>query len=270
MTTQRARPTLTNAPREAFILALSLLSIVNLVLSLPWGPLSAEQREVIRIIDGTLTILFLADFWARLHTADSKRTYFFHERGWLDLLGSLPYLRLLRLFRVVRAWGLMREYGLRRMINQLLRDRAQSALYVMTLLVILVLEATGVGVLYFEVGAPGANITTGGDAVWWGIVTVTTVGYGDKYPVTPGGRIVGTFLLVAGVVLFATLSGYLANAFLRPQSDDDADARQPPSAPADAPAGADLAEVVALLHQQQAETAAILTRLEELGSDAAH
>jgi voltage-gated potassium channel len=257
--------TLTNAPREAFILVLSLLSILNIVLAVPWGPfLSSQQRDVVQIIDGTLTTIFLADFGARLHAADSKRGYFFHDRGWLDLLGSLPYLRILRLFRVWRAWGIMRGYGLRRMVHLLVRDRAQSALYVMTFGVILVLEISGVLVLFFEPGAPHANITTGGDAVWWGIVTVTTVGYGDQYPVTTGGRIVGTFLLIAGVVLFATLSGYLAQAFLRPSSEPEA-APPPPRDP-DAPAG-ELAEVLSLLRQQQTETAALRLRLERIGGD---
>jgi len=144
-------------------------------------------------------------------------------------------------------------------LRWLLRDRAQGALYAMTFLVILVLEFTGVMVLYFEPGAPNANITTGGDALWWGIVTVTTVGYGDQYPVTPGGRIVGVFLLVAGVVLFATLSGYLANAFLSPKRPSPDDPAPPPATGPDR-----LDEVISLLNAQRAETAALRAELERL------
>jgi voltage-gated potassium channel len=265
MTDDRTQEMLTDAPREVFILALSILSIVNIVLTLPWGPLNDQQRQVIMIIDGTLTLIFLADFYARWRAADSKRTYFIRERGWLDLLGSLPYLRVLRIFRIVRAWTLMRAYGLNAMVRWVLRDRAQSALYVMTFLVIIVLETTGVAVLYFEPGAPNANITTGGDALWWGIVTVTTVGYGDQYPVTKGGRIVGVFLLIAGVVLFATLSGYLANLFLRPSFDaDTAPTGGPAGSPGPAAPSDDMSEVLALLREQQHETAALRARLEEL------
>ena len=159
----------------------------------------------------------------------------------------------------------MHAYGLRKIADWLLRDRAGSALYLMTLMVILVLEIAGVGVLYFESGAPNANITTGGDAVWWGIVTVTTVGYGDQYPVTTGGRLVGVFLLIGGVVLFATLSGFLANAFLRPRAGDAAEAPQPPASGGGG--SADLTEVLALMRQQQAETAALRVRLEQLDGD---
>ncbi len=71
-------------------------------------------------------------------------------------------------------------------------------------------------VVYFEADAPNANITTGGDAVWWAFVSITTVGYGDKYPVTEGGRVSAFFVLAAGVGLFGVLSGYLANFFLSP------------------------------------------------------
>ena len=241
-----------------------MLSLINIVLSVPFGPLSWQQRQVVLIIDAVLTIFFLIDFALRLSQADSKSRYFLHERGWLDLLGSVPGLRILRVFRLVRAWGLMRTVGLGGIKRWLLRDRAQSALYVMTFLVLLVLEVTGVAVLWFEPGAPNANITTGGDALWWGIVTVTTVGYGDQFPVTPGGRIVGVFLLVAGVVLFATLSGYLANAFLAPRRTEEP---EPETAAAGSPPNGDdrLNEIIALLRDQQTETAALRRRLEELG-----
>ncbi len=137
----------------------------------------------------------------------------------------------------------------------------------MTFLVILVLESTGTAVLYFEAADPNANIVSGGDALWWGVVTVTTVGYGDQYPVTPGGRVVGVFLLVAGVVLFATLSGYLANAFLSPRSrgDGGGDGATVPAAPGHGDAR--LSEILDLLHHQQAETAALRAQLDRLGNE---
>jgi voltage-gated potassium channel len=87
----------------------------------------------------------------------------------------------------------------------------------MTLLAILVLEIGGVAVLYFERPDASANITTPGDALWWGYVTITTVGYGDQYPVTPWGRVIGVFLLTAGVALFSVFTGFIANAFLAPR-----------------------------------------------------
>ena len=102
-------------------------------------------------------------------------------------------------------------------------------LYLVVFLGLFTLEFVGLLELRFEENAPGANITTAGDALWWGYVTATTVGYGDQFPVTRGGRVVGVLMLTVGVALFATFSGFLANAFLSvaketpepPASDQD-------------------------------------------------
>jgi voltage-gated potassium channel len=208
------RETLRNPGYEVFILALSVLSLVNLVLVLPFSPLGEQQQQAIFMIDGCLIVVFLSDFAYRLFTAESKRRYFFRNGGWLDLIGSLPTLRVARIFRVMRVGRLLREYGLGTLARWLVRERAQSALYVVVFLVVLVLEVAAVLVLPLESRSPTANITTAGDALWWGIVTITTVGYGDQYPVTPGGRIVGVFVLLVGVGLFGTFTGFLANTFL--------------------------------------------------------
>jgi voltage-gated potassium channel len=256
-----------NPAREVFIFALALISVANFALLLPFSPLTSAQRQLIAIVDVVLTLFFFIDVGARLRAAPSARHYLVHERGWLDVLGSLPGLRFLRLFRVIRAWSMMRTSGSRRMIGWLVRDRAQSALYLITILVILVLEIAGMLVLVFESDAPGGNIVTGSDALWWGIVSVTTVGYGDEYPVTDGGRIVGVFLLLAGVSLFATLSGYLANAFLSPSREEAAEEAERRAAPDEGPSPA-MREVLALLRQQQAETAELRARLEEIARGA--
>jgi len=83
-----------------------------------------------------------------------------------------------------------------------------------------------IGVLMFEQQSPNANIKTAGDAIWWSVTTITTVGYGDKYPVTTGGRIVAMILMVSGIGIFGTLSGLAASYFLHakpanPEPDKD-------------------------------------------------
>ena len=71
-------------------------------------------------------------------------------------------------------------------------------------------------VLAAERGDPEANIITAADAGWYLIVTMSTVGYGDHYPVTDLGRLMGSFIIVIGVGVFGTLTGFLANFFLTP------------------------------------------------------
>lgn len=203
---------------ELFIAALSVISIINIVLALVIS--DSAVKNVVTIVDTGLCVVFFADFLGRLRRAESKRGYFFRQLGWLDLLGSLPLpgLRIARVFRVVRVVRLVRAVGMKTLINKVLHDRASSALYTVLVLCVLVIQYGSMFELVANRSSPDANITTASDSVWYTIVTITTVGYGDKYPVTNPRRIVGVLIMVVGVGLFGVLTGYLANTFLSPAS----------------------------------------------------
>ena len=124
--------------------------------------------------------------------------------------------------------------------------------------VIVVVEFAGIAEYYVEQGVPNANIVSAGDSIWWGLVTITTVGYGDQYPVGEGGRIVGAFLLFAGIALFSVLTGFIANVFLAPDRP-----RRRARAAARTPA-AELAELAELMRQQERQSAAIRTKMHDL------
>ena len=130
-------------------------------------------------------------------------------------------MKVFRLFRVVRVVRLLREVGPRRFFDAVLRDRASSALLVVLFLALLLLEFGSALVLAIEIRAPDGNITNASDALWYTYVTVTTVGYGDRYPVTNAGRLVGVLIMTVGVGLFGTLTGFLANAFVTPAKTGD-------------------------------------------------
>jgi voltage-gated potassium channel len=152
------RDELRSSPYEVFILLLSLLSLANIVLAaLLW---SSDARDVVLVVDGALCIVFLADFAYRLFSAESKREYFVRGGGWLDLIGSLPApgLRIARIFRVMRALRAIRGYGVRPLARVFMRQRAQGAMYVVLLLVVVVLEYSSIGVLAAERNAETANI----------------------------------------------------------------------------------------------------------------
>lgn len=208
--------TVNNLQYQLFIISISLLAVANgIALIFFRGTLTGD---VLSLVDALLTPFFLVDFGLRMAAAPSKRRYFFGQFGWADLLGSLwvPGLDLLRLLRVYRVVSIIRQ--LPQTSGQTWRDlrheRANSVFGSMIMLGILVIEIGGIAVLRFEGANANANITTAGDALWWGIVTISTVGYGDKYPITPGGRLIGTVEIITGVAVFGTISAYLANAFI--------------------------------------------------------
>lgn len=244
---------------ELFIGALSILSIFNLVVI--YTARDSAMADMADAMDLFLSTVFLLDFLFRFVTAESRSGYVLKEFGWADLLASLPFpqLKILRMFRVVRALRVMRHFGARRMLGELLGNRAGSALLTVLLLIILLLEFGGMLILRAESRSAEANITTAGDAIWWAYVTMTTVGYGDQYPVTPTGRLVGMVVMAAGVGLFGVLTGFLANAFLRPDEVDEDSAPAVGDAP-DGPAG-EIAEIRRLLDEQEALRAAALWRL---------
>lgn len=217
---------------EIFIGALSVLSILNIVLR--YGAKNEDVENVLSFMNALLTAIFMVDFIMRLYTANNRRGYFFRQMGWADLIASLPFpqTKILRLFRLFRVYRLTKEFGARALLDVLIKDRAQSALLTLLLMGILVIEFGSMAMLRAESLAPDANITSASDAIWYTIVTISTVGYGDRYPTTNHGRAIGVLIIVIGVGIFGTFTGYLANLFLAPvekkeEVDKDADPDDP-------------------------------------------
>lgn len=203
---------------EIFIGLLSVISILNLVLAYAFVR-DPSLQQILTVMNALFSGIFLGDFLYRIFTAPSASAYFFRHFGWADLLASLPFpqVKVLRVFRLVRVTRLLRQVGIRAVWNTVMKDRAGSALLVLLLMGILVLEFGSLTILRIEQYAPGANITSASDALWYVIVTISTVGYGDQYPVTDAGRLAGTLVIVTGVGIFGTFTGYLANLFLAPR-----------------------------------------------------
>ncbi|HVP95044.1 MAG TPA: ion transporter [Methanoregulaceae archaeon] len=200
---------------EIFIAMVSILSVINLFITfLPVFSLGA--RNVINIIDIGLTVIFIADFSYRMITAKSRSYYFIRDWGWADLLACVPMFRIFRFFRIVKAYKIIKKLGPDNIKTQLSRNRAELAVYILIFSVILILEVGSSWVLLAESSSPDANITNANDAIWWAYVTITTVGYGDRYPVTTLGRIVGIIVMTTGVGIFATFAGYLSSKLLSP------------------------------------------------------
>jgi voltage-gated potassium channel len=130
-------------------------------------------------------------------------------------------------------------------------------LYLTILMVLLVLEFGGMGIVYAEVYEADSNIKTTADGVWWAFVTITTVGYGDHFPVTNLGRQIGFVVMVLGVGTFGVLTGFLANAFLSP---DDSDAAQSGEDATEV----EVSELKRLLREQELANSRIMSKLERI------
>ena len=249
---------LENAGYEIFIGVLSMLSIVNLILG--WLIDDQDLSNVLWVMNGLFSILFLIDFGWRMKNAESKSRYFFRQFGWADLLASLPVreLKILRVFRLIRVYRIMHEYGARRLMRLLLKDKAGSALYAMLLIGVFVMEFGSLTILAIESQAANGNIKNASDAIWYTLVTMSTVGYGDQYPVTNAGRIVGSMIIIVGVAIFGTFTGYLANLFLGPSSAPAVDETDT--------ARTKVAELRELIEKQQAALAELERQLPQEGA----
>ncbi|WP_284976294.1 MULTISPECIES: potassium channel family protein [unclassified Arthrobacter] len=162
------------------------------------GPAGTPFEIVLWITWG----IFALDYFINLWLAEDRWRWFIRNLHEL-LIVVLPFFRPLRLLRLVTLLSV-----LQRTVGESLRGRV--ATYVAGSASMLVLIGA-LGVLDVEQNAPGAKILNFGDAAWWAITTITTVGYGDLYPVTPIGRIVAAALMMSGIAVLGIVTAAIAS-----------------------------------------------------------
>ena len=203
------------------IIILSFYVLITLIIDI-FFKMPDELNRLLSFIDDAICLVFLYDFFQRLFTAKSKLQ--FMKWGWIDLLSSIPAFNIFRYGRVVRLFRLLRLLrafrSIKYLTNHLLKNRKQGTFATVAILTFIMLIFGSIAILQVE-NDPGSNIKTAEDAIWWAFVTITTVGYGDKFPVTTEGRIVAAALMITGIGLIGTFTGFITAWFMGADKNEE-------------------------------------------------
>ena len=195
---------------DLFILILSCYILLSLMVS-TFVQLSEETQVLLNYIDNAICVIFLIDFFIRFRNAQNKLQFL--KWGWIDLLASIPNLDVLRPGRFLRVFRLIRLFRAAKSTVLVYRfihsNRSQNALISISLIALLMIIFSSIAILQFE-NIPAGNIRTAEDALWWSYTTITTVGYGDRFPITTEGRLIGVGLMTIGVGIFGTYTAIIA------------------------------------------------------------
>ena len=199
---------------DIVIVVLSIYVLFALIID-SFFKLAPEVSKLLYLIDDLICVLFLYDFFYRFIKAPSKLKFL--KWGWIDLISSIPtfeYLRYGRLIRLIRIFRILRAFrSVKYLTSHIFKTRTKGTFSTVSLISFLMLIFGSISILQVET-VPESNIKTAGDAIWWAFVTITTVGYGDRFPVTSAGRIIAAFLMITGVALFGTFTGFVAAWFM--------------------------------------------------------
>jgi voltage-gated potassium channel len=196
------------------VLVLSVYVLAALIIDTIFK-LPTEISNVLDLADNCICVFFVFEFSIRFFQADNKLK--FMKWGWIDLISSIPtfdFLRAARAVRLIRLLRVLRAFrSTRHLLNHIYKNKTQGTFTIVSVIAVLMVIFSAIAILQVE-DDPNSNIKTAEDAIWWSYVTITTVGYGDKFPVTTEGRIIAAILMTVGVGLFGTFTAFLSSFFL--------------------------------------------------------
>jgi len=199
------------------LIIISLISVT--VETLP--NLDKTTQQILKIIEVVSIIVFSIEYVLRIIVADKKTAYIFSFYGIIDLLAILPFyltstidlrsIRIFRLLRLFRALKLIRfSKAMKNFKEAFISIKEELILF--TIITLFLLYVSAVGIYYFEHDAQPENFASIVHSFWWAIATLTTVGYGDVYPITTGGKIFTSFVVLIGIGIVAVPTGLISSA----------------------------------------------------------
>ena len=206
-----------------FIQVLIVLSVITFSIeTLP--NLKPQTKVILNSIEIFCVIVFTLEYLARIYVADNKPKFIFSFFGLIDFFAILPFylsfgvdlrsLRVLRMFRLFRLLKLVRyNKAMRHFTKAMVMAKEQIILFMGVTLVLIYFAA--IGIYYFENEAQPEHFSSIFDSLWWSIVTLTTVGYGDVYPITVGGRVFTFIILLIGLGIVAIPTGIISSSLTK-------------------------------------------------------
>lgn len=221
---------------DLFVLFLIVFSIITLSIeTLPNLPPLAKQ--ILGLSEVVVTILFTIEYFLRVATAPSKRGYIFSFYGVIDLLAILPFylslvflpfgidLRFIRVFRLFRIFNILKiarySKAMKRFGDALKHTQAEALIFLCAALMLLYFAAAGIYYFEFEHGKYPECFQSIFHSLWWAVTTMTTVGYGDCYPITEGGKLFTFLILMCGLGVVAVPAGLIAAALSKVLQEED-------------------------------------------------
>lgn len=212
-------------PRVLPIVVQVLIVISVILFSVETLPeLNADTYLWINYTQNFLMIIFSIEYLIRVFTAEKKLKYIFSFFGIVDLLSILPFylqnysgMQVLRIIRLVRVFKILRFPLLNKALNRLKKalNSCKEELAVFIFIAIIVLYMSAVGIYFFEHSAQPEVFKSIFHSLWWSVATLTTVGYGEIYPITAGGKFFTFIVLMFGLGVISIPTGIVASALLQ-------------------------------------------------------
>ncbi len=216
---------------KVFAFTIQFLIIVSLVtFSIDTLPnLEQRTKDILRLAEVITVGIFTAEYLLRIAVSKAPMKYVLSFYGLVDLAAILPFyvaagldlrsVRVLRLPRLVRILKLLKyNRAIKRFHRALIIAREELILFGFVAIILLYLSA--VGIYYFERAAQPEEFSSVLHSLWWAVTTLTTVGYGDMYPVTAGGKLFTFIVLMIGLGIVAIPTGLFASALTKVRDEE--------------------------------------------------